>query len=213
MAQASPPTAEPRPATGWRAFVLALVPAAVTANHISVFRIMCTLAIAALELSGASIWLIIVMGFMAGFSDLLDGLVARQRGQVSNLGSVLDPLGDKLFALALLFIVFRRGWVHPYLLLAVLALEAHVLILTPLLILKRLKDRQALWPPPRVRPNKWGKYKTAAVASGLGLVIISRAVAWPPLGYLGLTVLGLGLALGLMALVWYFKDWPREAVG
>src|SRR5688572_2638292 len=33
---------------------------------------------------------------MAGFTDILDGIIARRFGQKTSVGSVLDPLADKL---------------------------------------------------------------------------------------------------------------------
>lgn len=45
----------------------------------------------------------------AGISDALDGYVARRRNQVSHLGLLLDPLSDKILALALvlMLLVYR----------------------------------------------------------------------------------------------------------
>ena len=40
-------------------------------------------------------WAILVF-FLAGLSDMLDGLIARKYGQKTMLGTLLDPLADKL---------------------------------------------------------------------------------------------------------------------
>jgi cardiolipin synthase len=46
-------------------------------------------------------WAILVLA-VSGFTDWLDGQVARRWGQVSTLGKVLDPLADRLYILAVL---------------------------------------------------------------------------------------------------------------
>lgn len=45
------------------------------------------------------------------FSDYLDGLVARKRGEISELGKVLDPIADKLMAFFLFLYVVMLGWI------------------------------------------------------------------------------------------------------
>ena len=46
---------------------------------------------------------------VAGLTDLLDGFLARRYGQSSTLGTILDPLTDKLFVLtALVVFIFEN---------------------------------------------------------------------------------------------------------
>ncbi|GIV95877.1 MAG: CDP-alcohol phosphatidyltransferase [Herpetosiphonaceae bacterium] len=42
-------------------------------------------------------------------TDMFDGLLARSRGEVSNLGKILDPLSDKLFINSLALALAARG--------------------------------------------------------------------------------------------------------
>lgn len=44
-------------------------------------------------------------------SDYLDGLVARWRDEISELGKVLDPIADKLMAFFLFFYTVMLGWI------------------------------------------------------------------------------------------------------
>lgn len=45
----------------------------------------------------------LILFFIAGLSDGLDGFLARRFGWLTRLGSVLDPLGDKLLMTAIYF--------------------------------------------------------------------------------------------------------------
>ncbi len=58
-----------------------------------------------LTLTWARVILVIIVA-----SDFLDGWLARRRGEVTSLGSILDPLADKLFVTAsfILLSVFDR---------------------------------------------------------------------------------------------------------
>ncbi|MFC1627832.1 CDP-alcohol phosphatidyltransferase family protein [Gemmatimonadota bacterium] len=47
---------------------------------------------------------------LAGLTDYLDGIAARRRNEISQLGKILDPVADKLFVGVLgLVLVFLRG--------------------------------------------------------------------------------------------------------
>jgi CDP-diacylglycerol--glycerol-3-phosphate 3-phosphatidyltransferase len=71
-------------------------------NIISLFRISLliplVLLLADLETNRS---MVVVIIFIALISDLLDGFIARKTNQISELGKILDPLGDKLFVIVL----------------------------------------------------------------------------------------------------------------
>ncbi len=71
------------------------------ANYITLLRLIAIPGIAYYYLQGRYEWALILLIF-AGFSDLLDGFLARSLGQRTKLGAILDPFADKL----LMFICF-----------------------------------------------------------------------------------------------------------
>ena len=56
----------------------------------------------------------------AALTDVLDGWLARRRGQVTAVGAIVDPLGDKVFATTVVVTLLVRhdlpGWALPALL-------------------------------------------------------------------------------------------------
>ncbi len=50
-----------------------------------------------------------VLVFAAALTDLLDGLIARATGKVSEFGAVLDPIADKIFVLTALLLLLNEG--------------------------------------------------------------------------------------------------------
>lgn len=189
--------------------VVSIFPQWVTPNHLTYLRMVCSLIILALEFNNSGLGIIILLGLIAGFSDLLDGALARARGLVTNLGALLDPLSDKLFALTLIVIVWRRDLAEPWLLLLILVTEVHTVLIPVLSLLRRRSQGKDLWPPPKVEPNRLGKLKTGWFASALGLSVIG---AWLGLDWLiGFAWLNIwvALGLGLGGEVIYLRDFFR----
>jgi CDP-diacylglycerol--glycerol-3-phosphate 3-phosphatidyltransferase len=59
----------------------------------------------------------------ASLTDLLDGFLARRRGEVTNAGKLLDPLADKILMLGALLPMIRLGWIPPWLGVVILGRE------------------------------------------------------------------------------------------
>src|SRR3954470_80236 len=68
-------------------------------------------AVSALRLLGVPVFLWLVLGpkadvlalvvlMVSGFTDWLDGYLARRMNQTSKLGEILDPVADRLYILA-----------------------------------------------------------------------------------------------------------------
>ncbi len=191
--------------------VVAMVPAWVSPNQITLLRMVFSILMLVLELRGFGLGLIILLGLAAGFSDLLDGAVARRRGQESALGAFLDPLSDKLFALVLVVLVWRHDLVPWWLLLCILITEVHTVAIPALAFQDRRRKGAPLWPAPRVVPNRWGKLKTGWLASALGLAVICHWAGFPAGVMFANANVVFGLVLGLMAEHRYFQDWRRGA--
>ncbi len=187
--------------------VVRLVPRSVTPNHISFFRLACAVAIPVVALAGVSLGWVVLLGFAAGMSDLLDGAVARQRGQVTKLGAFLDPLGDKVLALAATIVVLQRGIIGWWTVGAILAIEAHAVVIPLLHILRQALRRRPVWPGPKVEPNALGKVKTFGLACGLGFMVIAAWAGWDSLMSLAWLCVWSALLLGAMASAMYYYNW------
>ena len=61
---------------------------------------------------------------VASFTDFLDGYLARKYGNTSNLGKVLDPLGDKLMTVAVMVCITIDGIIPLWAVLAAFCKEA-----------------------------------------------------------------------------------------
>ncbi|BAS28323.1 CDP-diacylglycerol--glycerol-3-phosphate 3-phosphatidyltransferase [Limnochorda pilosa] len=72
---------------------------------------------------GSTGWALAVL-VLSGLTDVADGWVARRRGEVSELGVLLDPLADKLTLVSVLLALAWRGLLPTWVAGLLLAKEA-----------------------------------------------------------------------------------------
>tara|TARA_R100001143_G_scaffold63560_1_gene71894 strand:- start:108 stop:698 length:591 start_codon:yes stop_codon:yes gene_type:complete len=82
-------------------------------NFISLTRVLVVVPVIYIHMNNDyeinyAIVLLIIYGVI---SDYLDGLVARWRNEISELGKVLDPIADKLMAFFLFLYTVMLGWI------------------------------------------------------------------------------------------------------
>ncbi len=203
-AQATPDPSGRRRVGRLAALVVGLVPRSITPNHLTIMRMLGSFLILGVGLSQAHLGWIVALGLVSGLSDNLDGMVARVRGQVIELGAMLDPLADKLFAAVLMVVLWWRGMADWRLLLLAASMDLHAVVIPLLIIWRRRRQGRPLRPAPRVQANTWGKLKTAVLAWSMGFIILGTTFEVPWMTVLGTYSIWLAVGLGLVALVRYF---------
>lgn len=73
---------------------------------------------------------------LSGFTDTIDGMIARRFHMVSNLGKALDPLADKLTQIAVLACLVIR-FPHMWAALVVLCVKELFVLITSLLSIRK----------------------------------------------------------------------------
>jgi len=66
--------------------------------------------------------------FLAGVSDMLDGIIARRFNLISELGKILDPLADKLMIATVFFCLTVKEIIPVWLVLIIAAKEFCMLL-------------------------------------------------------------------------------------
>lgn len=171
--------------------VLWALPARVTPNHVTLFRLgLCPVAVAA-YLVGV-VWLAVVVFAIAALLDLVDGTLARTRGPITRLGLFLDPLADKLLIGAMLICV---GWRY----LVVKIVVGLIAVELVALVSAQATDRRIGL---MAKSNIFGKIKMWFQSVGVGLLLLAALVtgsAGAGLGLWGSYLLWGALALGLLS--------------
>lgn len=132
----------------------------------------------------------------SGITDLLDGMLARRYGWISDLGKVLDPVADKLTQITvsiMLLISLRQYWPVFAVL---LAKEAVMLVLGSQLLLAGVKIEGAKW---------FGK-----LATGVFYVVMIALLIFPDLPTWAVTLmLAAVLGASLLAALMYLPEYRR----
>lgn len=106
------------------------------------------------------LWATVVFG-IAGFSDLLDGYLARKYGEVSVLGKFIDPMADKLIHMAALVMLIPLDRIPAWIVVVLLFREIFVNGIRAAAAGEGLVIAAA----------DWGKKKTAWLNFGIGGII------------------------------------------
>jgi len=163
-------------------------------------------AIDYLRLAGIPVFLIVAFGStdghdalavvlfgVIGWSDYLDGFLARLTGQYSRLGALLDPVVDRLLIVSGMVVCWHFGLLPRWAIAVVIVRELFMLVASRY-GLSRGVDIQINW------------------AGRLGVAPIAGAPFFAMAGvhWLALIMLYVGMALGLLAAVLYVRRGARE---
>jgi cardiolipin synthase len=170
-------------------------------NLISVVRIL--LIPPTLYAIAVEAWTVaLALFFFAGFSDGLDGFLAKRFSWQSRLGALLDPAADKLLMAGVFLTLAAVGLVPVWL--------AAVVIVRDLVIVSGALAYQFLVAPVPGEPTRVSKLNTAVELLYVLSVLGHAAFAWPP--DITLTVLGAGvLVTAVVSGTDYVLSWARRA--
>ncbi|WP_462324365.1 CDP-alcohol phosphatidyltransferase family protein [Desulfoplanes sp.] len=115
------------------------------------------------------VWIIFAI---AGITDALDGFLARTLDQRSVLGSVLDPLADKILLDTTYICIGLKGWVPSWL--VVLVVSRDFVIVGGLGLLGFL----GVDVPTKIDPSLVSKCNTAAQVVLVITILIARTFDW-----------------------------------
>jgi CDP-diacylglycerol--glycerol-3-phosphate 3-phosphatidyltransferase len=137
---------------------------------------------------------------IAGFSDLLDGWLARRGQQVTRIGKLLDPLADKLIVSTALIVLIAVGRIPLWAMWMVVVIVGRELAVTGL---RGLASSQGQV----MAASGYGKIKTFAQNVAIGAMIFYYPSLIVPFHTIGLTLLGVATALTLWSGYRYFADY------
>jgi len=168
-----------------------LIPQGVKPNHLSTVRATMVVPVAACLWWNLNWLAVIFLAFAVAF-DILDGAVARVRGEESSVGEVWDAYADKMLVVGLLLIY---GWSRfpVELVMAVVAVEGILCLGRP--VKTRIFHKSG-------RANVFGKIKMWC--QSIAMFGLAAGANWT----LQVAHIALWLALGfaVLSIVWHIRD-------
>jgi CDP-diacylglycerol--glycerol-3-phosphate 3-phosphatidyltransferase len=158
------------------------------------------------EILGATIFLV------AAATDFLDGFLARRRNQVTTLGTLLDPIADKLLTSAAFISLVQVGLAPAWMVVVIVGREFAVSGL------RSVVARQGI----TLGASWWGKAKTASQVVAILLLIVTNAlhrlqmdagIETPRAATVAIVVLWVALVLALVSGIDYFRRFARAMPG
>jgi len=139
---------------------------------------------------------------IASLTDWLDGVLARRRNQVTTLGTLLDPVADKLLVTAALISLVQIEMVAAWIALVIIGREFAVTGLRGVAISVGIV----------VPASPLGKYKTVSQYLAITLLILEKGVPaeYAPFHWVSLVVLWIAMGLTVISGIEYFYRFFRK---
>jgi CDP-diacylglycerol--glycerol-3-phosphate 3-phosphatidyltransferase len=131
---------------------------------------------------------------LAALTDLLDGIIARRTGRITETGALLDPIADKLLMSAAFISLVGLDLAPAWMVFCIIARELAVTGLRMVALQRGIA----------ISANRWGKAKTTSQVIAVSLLILGDKLGqWQ---VLSLVALWIALALTLVSMFVYFKQ-------
>lgn len=132
---------------------------------------------------------------LAGFTDFLDGYIARKKQLITNFGKVMDPFADKLMLITTLICLTDIGKVSLWVVIVVTVKEALMLVGGAFLLKRKVV----------VQAQPVGKVATVMFIIAVAAVFFSEYVSpWDEI------LMDVAVLLTILAFVWYLRQLMDE---
>ena len=169
-------------------------------NYITIFRFLLVPAVVLALIGGDVEWALV--GFvLAGVSDALDGFIARQFNQHSELGAYLDPMADKLLLVSVFVVLGYMGELPLWLVMAAVSRDA--------LIVGAVLLSTIMGHPVAVKPLLVSKANTA-IQIVLAIVVLAELAFSNTLGDARLILVVLSGILTVASAAAYLVQWLKH---
>lgn len=171
-------------------------------NAISIMRIVLVAPILAFIVQGR-FDVALLLFFVAGFSDGLDGFLAKKFDWHSRLGALLDPIADKLLVAGTFIVLAYTSHIPAWL--------AALVILRDVVIVGGATAYNFLIRPVEGEPTRISKLNTAMQLLFILFVLTRAAFGWP--ARITITIIGAAIVVTVVISgMDYVLKWARRAL-
>tara|TARA_Y100001949_G_C15863268_1_gene276036 strand:- start:141 stop:686 length:546 start_codon:yes stop_codon:yes gene_type:complete len=169
-------------------------------NSITILRLLLSVPIGISVYNGNN-FLALSLFILAGFSDWIDGMLARRYGWTSEFGKFADPLADKFLILTtLLALAFSSKL--PIWLVSIMLGRDGIIVIGVLLYFSLFQNYNLL-------PNRWGKHYTGWTIALFIIILIRGLTERIPLILEQIALVGT-LSFLIVSLIFYLRSPGKE---
>ena len=143
-------------------------------------------------------WLALAIFLIAAITDLLDGYVARKWGQVTTIGTLLDPIADKLLISAALISLVQVHAVPGWMVILIVGREFAISGLRSIAAAEGYT----------IRASDLGKTKMVAQVTAISFLLIS--IRHPSLAALAYWMMWVVVLFAMTSAIGYFRKFWRK---
>jgi CDP-diacylglycerol--glycerol-3-phosphate 3-phosphatidyltransferase len=136
---------------------------------------------------------------LAGFTDWLDGYLARKMQLETPFGAFLDPVADKLMVAIVLVLIVQQQATPS------LTIAAAIIIGREITIASLREWMAEIGQRAKVKVSQLGKWKTTAQMSAIGMLLYREDIFGIPVNLLGLGLLYIAAVLTLWSMINYLS--------
>jgi CDP-diacylglycerol--glycerol-3-phosphate 3-phosphatidyltransferase len=155
-----------------------------------------------LSLNKTLSWLAMAFFTVAQLSDIVDGYYARKYGVVSSFGKFIDPLADKLLAMAVLIMLIPLYRIQAWM---VVLLTSREVMITALRSIAASEGVE-------IAASHWGKWKTVIQSVGLGALLVNYPFWGIPVHSFGMVLIWLTLLISFGSGIHYTMTFYQEVI-
>jgi CDP-diacylglycerol--glycerol-3-phosphate 3-phosphatidyltransferase len=143
----------------------------------------------------------VVIFLTAAATDWLDGFLARRRNQVTTLGTLLDPIADKLLTVSAFIALVELRLAPAWMVVVIVGREFAVSGMRSI-----AASRGVI-----MAASSWGKLKTVSQIVAITLLILSSTLErWLRFGNLGVAALWVVMIFATYSMYEYFRTFVKQ---
>jgi CDP-diacylglycerol--glycerol-3-phosphate 3-phosphatidyltransferase len=143
-------------------------------------------------------WLALAIFLVAAATDLLDGYLARRWGQVTTIGTLLDPIADKLLVSAALISLVQVHAVPAWMVIVIVGREFAISGLRSIAAAEGYT----------IRASDLGKTKMVAQVTGVSLLLVG--LHHPKIAWMGYWTMWIVVVFAVLSAIGYFQKFWRK---
>lgn len=168
-------------------------------NILTFIRLLCAIAMPIIIIMNQELkLLLLLLFFIGGVTDWLDGYIAKNYQLTSKVGEILDPIADKALVICALMVLIHLDS-------SLLLLTSSIVIILREFVVSALRQILSSMSNNPLKVNFISKVKAAIQMLGIGTCFFGLAFNYPTFYQVGIYAIAISAVLTVFAFMTYFN--------